>query len=545
MADDDLASKLIRLQEKLEGDRVNWESHWQEVGDLVLPRQAEFTTSRIPGTKRTQDIFDATAVLDLERFAAAMESMLTPRIQRWHTLTATDPVLNEIPEVREYFDEVTRRLFAARNRSNFASQKHEEYMALGAFGTGAMFIEDIPGGNIQYKSIHLGELFMAENQYGRIDVVHRRFMWSANKAFQKWGDALPEKIIETAKTDPTKDFEFLHVVAPNDDIQFGRRDFRGMPFASTYVSYTEKKVISMGGFRTFPYAVSRYVTAPGEVYGRSPAMAVLPDIKSLQEMSKTTLQSAHLAVAPAYLVADDGVLGPLRVRPNAVNRGGVSPDGRPLVHVLPTGKVELGLEMMEQKRRVIHEAFLVTLFQILVETPQMTATEVLERAREKGALLAPAVGRQQSESLGPQIEREIDIMNVAGQLPPMPQVLVDAEGSYEIVYDSPLTRAQAAEESLSLLRTLEAVGPMLSVSPDPARVLRRIDMDAALKGVAHNQGMPQKWMRTDEQLEAMDEQEAQEMQAQRLLEAAPVASETVKTIAEAQAISGAGRPGGV
>ena len=38
---------------------------------------------------------------------------------------------------------------------------------------------------------------------------------------------------------------------------------------------------------------------------------------------------------------------------------------------------------------VINDAFLVTLFQILTETPEMTATEVIERTREKGALLSP------------------------------------------------------------------------------------------------------------------------------------------------------------
>ena len=40
--------------------------------------------------------------------------------------------------------------------------------------------------------------------------------------------------------------------------------------------------------------------------------------------------------------------------------------------------------------------------------PQMTATEVIERTNEKGILLAPTIGRQQSEYLGPMIERELD-----------------------------------------------------------------------------------------------------------------------------------------
>jgi hypothetical protein len=50
----------------------------------------------------------------------------------------------------------------------------------------------------------------------------------------------------------------------------------------------------------------------------------------------------------------------------------------------------------------------------------MTATEVLERTREKGALLAPTTGRQQSKALGPMIEGELEILARAGALPELP-----------------------------------------------------------------------------------------------------------------------------
>jgi hypothetical protein len=52
--------------------------------------------------------------------------------------------------------------------------------------------------------------------------------------------------------------------------------------------------------------------------------------------------------------------------------------------------------------------FLLTLFEIMVETPRMTATEVLKRSQEKSMLLTPLVARQQNESLSPMIERELD-----------------------------------------------------------------------------------------------------------------------------------------
>jgi hypothetical protein len=76
--------------------------------------------------------------------------------------------------------------------------------------------------------------------------------------------------------------------------------------------------------------------------------------------------------------------------------------------------VPLGLELMALEKQDIEDAFLVTVFKVLAENPQMTATQVLEIAQQKGVLLAPTMGRQHSEDLGPLIERELDIASKAG-----------------------------------------------------------------------------------------------------------------------------------
>jgi len=54
-----------------------------------------------------------------------------------------------------------------------------------------------------------------------------------------------------------------------------------MKFASTYICIEGKNVMQEGGYRTFPISAGRYEQAPGEVYGRSPAMMVLPALKTL------------------------------------------------------------------------------------------------------------------------------------------------------------------------------------------------------------------------------------------------------------------------
>lgn len=515
------AEELLKRQERLASDRSTWESHWQEVGDRVLPRQADFNTQREGGAKRTQYIFDATASIGLERFAAAMESMLTPRGGIWHRLRASDDELNQIAEVQEYFDEVNKIMFARRYApiSNFASQQHEAYMSLGAFGTGVLSVMEDEGVGLVYKSIHLGECFFAENHRGQIDTLFRKFQLTARQAALKFPQNLPDTIMRASEAEPDRKFEFVHAVYPREGRAPKRRDGANKRFASCYVSIEGRRLIDEGGFDEFPYMISRYVTAPNEVYGRSPAMTVLPDIKMLNEMSKTMIRQAHRMVDPPLLLSDDGVLTKMNTKPGALNFGGIDDQGRLLVRPLEAnGRLDVGNELMEQRRKVINDAFLVTLFQILVDAPQMTATEAMMRAQEKGALLGPTVGRQQSEALGPMIEREIGILSRLGQLPPMPDALMEVQGDYRIEYESPLSKAQRAEEGIGISRTLEMVLPLSQFDPG---VIDNFDLDAISRAVADVQGVPKKLLRDTKERDAIREQRQQAQQAQAVVQALP------------------------
>lgn len=537
---DSRADEAIRRQEKMWADRSIFEQHWREIAERILPRGDHFRVNRQPGDKHTEKVFDATGNLALDRFAAAMESMLTPRTQRWHKLSIQDEKLNNDPAVRAYLDEVTQRLFNARYapNANFASQANEVYISLGAFGTGGMFIDESVGRGLRYRSIHLSELFVQENHQGVIDTVHRKFNFTARQAVQAFGiDRVSERIKTAYEKQPEQTFEFLHCVKPNEEIKPSRRDYRGMEFASYYISVADRDIVQEGGYRAMPYAVGRYVTGPKEIYGRSPAMTVLPDIKMVNEMSKTVIRAAHKIIDPPLLLQEDGALQAFDLRPGALNYGGVNDQGQQVVHALQTGaRVDIGLDMMEQRRKVINDAFLVTLFQILVDAPQMTATEAMLRAQEKGALLAPTMGRQQSEFLGPLIAREIEILAKAGQLPPMPDALLEAGGEVEIEYVSPLNRAQRAEEGVAIMRTLEAITPLAQFDPN---VLSVFDPMAIARELADINGVPQKVLRTEEQIEAMEAQKAQAAQAAALMQAAPIASGVVKDLAQAQSLTGA------
>jgi hypothetical protein len=315
-----------------------------------------------------------------------------------------------------------------------------------------------------------------------------------------------------------------------------------MPFKSVYLSLDTKEICQRGGYRVLPYMVPRYTIGPREKYGRSPAMLALPDIKMLNEMEKTIIRAGHMAVDPPLLLPDSGVITAFQMRPAALNHGGVDSQGRQMVMPLQTGaNFPLGMEMSNQKRELINEAFLVTLFQVLVDNPgNMTATEVLERAQEKGALLAPAAGRLQTELLGPMIEREIDLLVEAGRVPPPPRELVEAGGEngieFEVEYESPIMRAMKSGEGVAIARTLEILGPLAELDPSVTDLLNAEEMFKVSVDVF---GAPARILRTAEEIAAIREQRQQDQQMQQMLEAAPVAAQTAKTLAEAQQMAGA------
>ncbi len=537
--EDDLANKVIQDFNYLFGLRGNWNTHWTEIAQRIMPDHSylfqNYSQLTQMGDKRMTQVYDSTGILALQRFGAIMDSLLTPRNQFWHQLKANDPIVQRDKATRMWFEKVNQILFDQRyaQRTNFASQNQEQYLSLGAYGTGVMLIDDLAGNlGLRYRNVHLGQIYLQENHQGIVDRVVRHFIMTARQAMQKFGDSCPDVISNIAEQFPERQFFFVHWVGPNEDRDPERKDHKGMPFSSVYVSIEGRKVVAKGGYRTFPYAISRYRQAPFEAYGRSPAMDILPAIKTLNEQKKVMLKAGHRALDPVLLAHDDGVIDAFSLDPGSINPGGITKDGRLLIQPLPVGNLPDGKELMEDERKLINDTFLVNLFQILTENPEMTATEVMERTREKGILLAPTIGRQQSEYQGPMIDRELDILSRQGLLPPQPPMLKSAKGNYKIIYDSPISRAQKADQVSGAMRTLEAFTQYAQQAQDPS-ILHLINIDVAGPAIAEANGVPASWMNDPRKVAMLRQKMAEAQQTQTAIQAAPAAAGVIKAKASA------------
>ncbi len=298
---------------------------------------------------------------------------------------------------------------------------------------------------------------------------------------------------------------------PRDERDPRKIDDVNKPFSSIYVTI-DGKMLGEGGFNEFPYVVPRFTKSSVEMYGRSPSMTCLPDIKMLNKMSETMIRAAQKTIDPPLLVPDDGFIMPIKTIPGGLNfyRSG----SRDRIEPLQIGaNIPFGLEYENQRREAIRQAYFVDQL-LMAQNVTMTATEVLQRNEEKMRLLAPVLGRLQSEMLRPLIDRTFSILLRDERLPAPPPMLQGME--IDIEYVSPLARAQRQGDVNAMMRALEIIMPMSQMAP----MMDYVDTDKLVKHLAEILGVPSKVIRSDGEVEELRNQRAQQAQQAAEAEAA-------------------------
>ena len=510
------AAALIERADALKSERAGLEAAWQEIAEVLRPARADFTTPpaspMIGGTAtlerlRRNAVYDSAPALAADNLAAGLWGMITNSANAWFELRHPVTAINDRQEVRLWLDACTRILrdaFAA-NGQTFYARVLELYQDLVAFGTAVFYVDEVPpdgvrSGGLHFSCRHLGECLIAESDLGEVDTLYRRFAFTARQAHRRWGDAAGERVVKAlACNRPDERFEFLHAVVPNDDRDPRRADARGMRWRSVTVAVDDKAVVSESGYHEFPFMVPRWSTSARQVYGDSPALLALADVKMLNVMSKVTIAAAQKSVDPPLLAADERGLRGVRTTPGGIIYGGIDSQGRARYQPLQTGaQINLGLEMAEQRRQAIREAFYFSLL-LMVSSPNATATEVLAREQEKLRLMGPHLGRIESEFLDPCIDRVFAVLMRSGALPPPPPAVLAVPG-LKVEYVSPLARAQRAAEGEAIVRTFEAMAPLLASAPT---VVDNFDTDAVARALADAYGMPVRAVRDPSVVAAM------------------------------------------
>ena len=115
---------------EMSSDRGTWEDHWQEILDYVMPRKADVVFVRVKGDKRTEVLFDSTAITANNLLAASLQGTLTSPSLQWFHLKIRDDEINQDREVQLWLEDSARRMYDVFNQTNFNTEVHELYLDL-------------------------------------------------------------------------------------------------------------------------------------------------------------------------------------------------------------------------------------------------------------------------------------------------------------------------------------------------------------------------------------------------------------------------------
>lgn len=464
--------RLRKRFERLKEARREWEPVWRDCYAHALPLRSGFGTT---ATRSADPLFDGTAPDAVDQLAASLLAGLTPPWSRWFNLTAgAELPPDEAAAAGPVLEDIGAALQGHFDRSNFLVEMHQCYLDLVTGGTAALlFEESAPGGAsaFRFRALPLPEVWLEEGESGRLETVFLRTVLPLESFARRFPDA-PLTPDEARAREKGDDRRIAAVEATQrQDGKVRYTAFREEPPETKGGGRdAAEKPLAAGAFADHPVIAFRWMKAPGESWGRSPVMKALPDIRTANKVVELVLKNASIAVTGMWQADDDGVINPTNIKlspgvviPKAVGSDGLKPLGAP-------GRFDVSDLVLNDLRQRIRRALLADRLG-QVDSPKMTATEVLERKAEMARLLGATFGRLQSELLAPLIDRGLAILRRRREIPP---VRIDGR-TIALSYASPLAQEQMHRDIETVAGWADLVsrlGPAGMAAVDSARAAR-------------------------------------------------------------------------
>lgn len=536
---------ILKRHASLRSNRRTWEQTWQELAEVLLPRRADFTNqaSTVDGERRTDNVYDSVPMQARRSLSTAIDSLIKPRNVQWFHVRPRSEELTLDEDVMRWSEIVSKRMANAiySREARFIQRSGEVDNDLVTFGTACMFIgESQRPGSLVFRTFHLRDVVICEDADGVVDTVMISMELTARQAIQRYGGANVSQEIRdaVARNDGDKNFDFLWVVMPRRDANRLKRGGENMPWASLVIEVKAELKVRESGFEEFPFAVPRWDTASGEMYGRSPGMLALPGAETLQAMGKTLLVAGQRATDPPLWALGDGLMSAARTFPGGITYidGAVARQfGRvPIGELQTSAQIPIGREMQNDFREQIWAAFFRNVLQLPVNAPRMTATEIIERKEEMLRAVGPVFGQLETDYLAVVVERVFGIMFRAGAFPPPPEALLGQDIDFK--FESPILRAKNQIEAVGLSRSLELLAPVIPAKPE---ILDNYDWDAIARATPLAGGFPHAWLMPVEVRDAQRQQRAQQAQMAQMAEMANQAASAVGKVAPLMQDAGA------
>lgn len=428
-----------------------WRNLLEDCYEYCLPNRNLYSEQQ-PGQKKTDKIFDSTAIEGIQEGAAKLQDNIAPIWRQWAKLEPSAAVkrIKDYDQyedkIRERLDENTEIIFDYINRSNFHSQMFEACLDL-LVGTETLAIDETGDDEIPFvfSTIPQKGIAFEEGADGTVDSHFRKHKVKARNLLTTYRGFKPSHSIATMiEKEPEEEISICQSIIYSDK----DKKYHGLVWVeeeerfSWYEDYGDSS----------PWNTSRYTKVSGEIRGRGPAVQVLPDVKTLNKIKEFSLQKAAIDLAGLWTATDDGVTNPynLRLAPGIVVPVGSNNSQNPSLMRLDTNtNLNLVLFEVENLQNKIKKAFFNDLRD--QSSPVRSATEIAIEARELAKRIGSAFGRLQTELLIPILNRVSWILARNGIIDPI------KIGGKEIAvkFTSPMAIAQDMEDILAVQQAVE------------------------------------------------------------------------------------------
>jgi hypothetical protein len=190
--------------------------------------------------------------------------------------------------------------------------------------------------------------------------------------------------------------------------------------------------------------------------------------------------------------------------------------------------LQFGLEMVRDTRGMIRSAFFLDKLDLPVSGPEMTAYEVGQRVQQyiRGAL--PLFEPVEADYNGGLCDRAFEVMFAEGAFgtpDTIPRSLSDAD--VQFAFTSPLRDAVDKQKGQTFAEAGQIVSQAVALDPGAGSI---IDAKEALRDVLEGIGVPTKWTRSAEDVQAISDAEAEQAQQQQQLAAMQQAATVAKNL---------------
>lgn len=561
------ARTIVERHKILQRYKQPWLTTFELIGEYVMTRKQHFQSEGVPGEIQTDQLYDNTASRANHIMSSALLGALWPNTAKSVKIRPPRQLQDiESTEIKDYFEFVTAQMVYAMDHPKAGlTLSLEEYMndqgAFGISGIGAFEGEglEVP---VIYQAFDAKVVTVDEGRNRFIDTVYITKEYSLRQAVMEYGVENLAKPHRDAfmNGDSERKVKVLHAIEPRiekDPVKYGNRN---MPIASIHIDLENEKILRESGFEEMPVFITRFWKVMGEKYGRSPAMAALPDIVEANMLREAIAIATEKNLDPPLAVMGDGVLGNgiVDTSPGGLNVYSVS--GRmaqskikPIEPIYTVGELQSAYQRVSELREEISNHFFLDRLMDFNNKTRMTFGEAQMRNQLRNESLGTLYSRQISELFSPLIERTFNILFRAGMLgvargsqkalememagiepvyiPDQVVAVMRAGGdAYDIEFISPASRILQNEELGGIMQTLEVAGVCIGLDPHS---IFNLNVDEAIRSTARLSGSPPEIINELEVVKKL-KAAAQEQNAQMAqMQAARENSETTRNMAQA------------